>query len=63
MFLNQVKRLKPGLFEASLLEAEYAIIENRYEEANLILQPLAANLGTPAWIRVLAEELLGRIPK
>lgn len=63
VFLNQVKRLKPGLFEASLLEAEYAIIENRYEEANLILQPLAANLGTPAWIRVLAEELLGRIPK
>lgn len=62
VFLNQVKRLKPGFLEASLLEAEYALIENRNEEAKLLLQPLVANLDTPAWIRVMAEEFLNRIP-
>jgi hypothetical protein len=62
VFLNQVQRLKPGLYEASLLEAEYAVIEKRYEEANLILQPLVADLGVPEWIRIQAEELLNRIP-
>jgi serine/threonine protein kinase len=60
--LNQVQRLKPGLFEASLLEAEYAVIEERYEEANLILQPLVADLDVPEWIRIQAEELINRIP-
>jgi serine/threonine protein kinase len=62
VFLNQVKRLKPGLLEATLLEGEYAVIENRYEEAKLLLQPLVANLDAPAWIRVMAEELLNRVP-
>jgi hypothetical protein len=62
VFLNQVKRLKPGLFEAILLEAEFAMIENRYEEARLLLQPLVADLATPAWIRVMAEDFLNRIP-
>jgi tRNA A-37 threonylcarbamoyl transferase component Bud32 len=62
IYLNQVKRLKPGFFEASLLEAEYAVNEKRYEEANLILQPLVADLGAPEWIRVMAQDLLNRIP-
>ncbi len=62
VFLNQVKRLKPDYLEASLLEAEYAIIENRYEEAKLILRPLVANLDAPPWIRMMAEELASRIP-
>lgn len=62
VFLNQVKRLKPGFLEATLLEAEYAVIENRNEEAKLLLQPLVANLDAPAWIRVMAEEFLHRIP-
>jgi len=62
VFLNQVKRLKPGLFEASLLEAEYAVIENRNKEAKLLLQPLVADLDAPEWIRIMAEELLNRVP-
>jgi serine/threonine protein kinase len=62
VFLNQVKRLKPGLLEASLLEAEYAVIENRNDEASLILRPLIANLSAPEWIRVMAQDLLDRIP-
>jgi len=61
VFLNQVKRLKPELLEAFLLEGEYAMIENRNEEAKLILQPLVANLDTPAWIRVMAEDFLNRM--
>jgi hypothetical protein len=62
LFLNQVKHLKPGFLEASLLEAEYAMIENRHEEAKLILQPLVADLGAPQWIRIMAEDFLNRIP-
>jgi hypothetical protein len=62
VYLNQVKRLKPGMFEASLLEAEFAITENRTEEARLLLQPLVADLDVPEWIRVMAEEFLNRIP-
>jgi hypothetical protein len=62
VFLNQVKRLKPGMFEASLLEAEFAVTENRSEEARLLLQPLIADLDVPEWIRVMAEGFLNRIP-
>jgi serine/threonine protein kinase len=62
VYLNQVKRLKPDMFEASLLEAEFAITENRSEEARLILRPLVADLDVPEWIRVMAEEFLNRIP-
>ncbi|MFZ5912129.1 MAG: protein kinase domain-containing protein [Chloroflexota bacterium] len=61
-YLNQVKRLKPGFFEASLLEGEYMVNEKRYEEANAILQPLTADPAAPEWIRVMAKDLLGRIP-
>lgn len=62
IYLNQVKRLKPGFFEASLLEGEYAVNEKRYEEANKVLQPLAADPAAPEWIRVMAGDLLNRIP-
>jgi serine/threonine protein kinase len=62
VFLNQVKRLKPEFLEAFLLEGEYAMIENRHEEARLILQPLVADLDVPAWIRIMAEDFLNRIP-
>jgi hypothetical protein len=62
VFLNQVKHLKPDLFEANLLEAEYAVTEGRYEEAKLLLQPLVADLDAPEWIRVMATEFMDRIP-
>lgn len=60
--LDQVKRLKPGFFEASLLEAEYAMAEKRFEEANLILQPLVSDPDVPEWVRVMAEEFINHIP-
>ncbi len=62
IYLNQVKRLKPGFFEASLLEGEYAVNEKRYDEANSILEPLVADLAVPEWIRAMARDLLNRIP-
>jgi tRNA A-37 threonylcarbamoyl transferase component Bud32 len=62
VFLNQVKRLKPDLPEVTLLEGEYALVENRNEEAKLLLQPLVANLDTPEWIRIMAGDFLNRIP-
>ena len=62
VFLNQVKRLKPDLPEVTLLEGEYALVENRNEEAKLLLQPLVANLDMPEWIRIMAGDFLNRIP-
>lgn len=60
--LNEVKSLKPGLLEASLLEAEYAVNEKRFEEARLILEPLVADPDVPEWIKVMATEYINHIP-
>lgn len=60
--LNEVKRLKPGLPEASLLEAEMDAQEGRNADAKQILNILMANLGTPGWIRDLAQQLFNKIP-
>ena len=60
--LDQVKRLKPGLEESILLEGEFAVKERRLEDAKVILLPLQAGLDTPEWIRIMAEDLLNRIP-
>lgn len=62
IFLSQAQRLKPGLQEAALLEAEFAVVEKRYEEARLMLTPLASDLSAPEWIRLMAEEFLQHIP-
>jgi len=60
--LNQVKQLLPNMPEATLLEGEMNVVEERFEAAKLILQPLMANLGAPEWIRVMAEVLFLQIP-
>ena len=60
--LNKVRQLDPNLFEAALLEAEMAVIEERFDAARLLLRPLMADLDTPEWIRLMAEELHNRIP-
>jgi hypothetical protein len=54
-FLNRVKGLKPDMPEAALLEAELLLKEGRNPEARQILNNLAANIDTPAWIRVMAD--------
>jgi tRNA A-37 threonylcarbamoyl transferase component Bud32 len=60
--LDQAKRLKPGLPEASLLEAEYAMEEKRFEDARLSLEPLVTDPDVPEWIKVMAAEFIDRIP-
>jgi len=60
--LNQAKQLVPGMPEASLLEGEMSVVEERFEEAKLLLQPLMGNLGTPEWVRIMAEVLFLQIP-
>ena len=60
--LNKVKQLVPDMPETSLLEGEMNVIEERFDAAKLILQPLMANLNVPEWIRIMAEVLFLQIP-
>jgi hypothetical protein len=60
--LNEVKKLKPDLPEAFLLEIEIAVLENRFEDARQIFPVLIENPETPVWIHVMAEDFLNRIP-
>jgi tetratricopeptide (TPR) repeat protein len=60
--LNQVKRLRPKFPEAGLLEAEMDAKEGRTLDAKQILGILLADLNTPDWVRVMAQDLLNKIP-
>jgi len=60
--LNKVKQLVPDMPETSLLEGEMNVIEEHFDVAKLILQPLMANLDVPEWIRIMAEVLFLQIP-
>jgi cytochrome c-type biogenesis protein CcmH/NrfG len=61
--LNQVRRLKPNFPEATLLEAEIDMKEQRFAEARQLLNILSADLGISDWINVLAEKLINQIPQ
>lgn len=60
--LNEVKRLKPGMPEAALLEAEMNANEGKTFDAKQGLNILLANLNTPGWVNELAQDLLNKIP-
>jgi len=60
--LNQVKQLEPNMYEATLLEGEINVVEERNEAAKLQLQSLMADLNAPEWIRIMAEVLFLQIP-
>jgi tRNA A-37 threonylcarbamoyl transferase component Bud32 len=61
-YLNQVKRLKPNMYEAFLLEAEFDATEGKPEQARLLAGSLTSDLSVPEWIRIYAEELMKRLP-
>ncbi len=60
--LNEVKRLKPGMPEAALLEAEMNANEGKTFEAKQGLNILLANLNTPGWVNEMAQQLLNKLP-
>ena len=61
-FLNQVKRLAPNMPEGFLLEAEFASVTGKPEEARLIANGLVADLSAAQWIRAFAEDILSKLP-
>lgn len=60
--LKDVKRIKPGLQTAMLLEAEYNFNEGRVDEARTLLNLLTADLGTLEWVRIEAEVISKQLP-
>lgn len=62
ILLNQVKQLRPGMPEASLLEAEMDAKEGKTFDAKQLLNILLADLNTPDWVRQSAQDLLNKIP-
>ena len=61
-YLDDAKRLKPDLYEARLLEAEFDTKEEKYDQARQILNIILADLNTPHWIRIEAENVIRQIP-
>jgi serine/threonine protein kinase len=62
VLLNSVKRLKPNMHEAFLLEAEYYAAEGETAKARLLVRSLTSDLSVPQWIRIYAEEIGKRLP-
>jgi predicted Zn-dependent protease len=62
VMLNQANHLKPGMPEASLLEAEMDANEGKTADAKRILNILLADLNTPDWVREMAQDLFNKIP-
>ncbi len=60
--LNEVKRMKPGFHEARLLEGEMLARARKADEARRIFETILADLDTPEWIRVEADEALRNLP-
>jgi hypothetical protein len=61
-YLNQVKRLVPNMPEGFLLEAEFASLTDKPNEARIILNGLLADLSAPPWVRAFAEEIMQTLP-
>ena len=60
--LNRVRTLRPGMPEASLLEAEMDANEGKTFDAKQVLNILLADLNTPDWVRQEAQILINKIP-
>jgi hypothetical protein len=58
-----VKSLKPNMYEAFLLEAEFDAAEGQPAKAGLITRSLTSDLSVPQWIRIYAEEIQKKLPK
>ena len=61
-FLERARRLKPTMPEVTLLDAEISFREGKKPEARQLLNRLIANLETPDWIRLFADQTLLQNP-
>ena len=62
ILLNQVKQNRPGMPEASLLQAEIDAKNGKTFEAKLLLQTLIGDLNAADWVRAYAQNYLNEIP-
>ena len=60
--LNKVKRIKPAFPEALLLEGEIHVRRKNADKARQAFEILLADLATPEWIIVEAENALRQLP-
>ncbi len=62
VLLNQVKQIRPGMPEASLLQAEIDAKNGKTFEAKQLLQILIGDLNAADWVRAYAQNYLNEIP-
>ncbi|HUI90028.1 MAG TPA: serine/threonine-protein kinase [Anaerolineales bacterium] len=62
ILLNQVKQIRPGMPEASLLQAEMDAKNGKTFEAKQLLQILIGDLNAADWVRAYAQNYLNEIP-
>ncbi len=62
LFLDQVKKLRPDMHEAILLEAEIDSLDGKPDLAGKLAASLSSDKSVPEWIRVFAEQIMKRLP-
>ncbi|HSK88516.1 MAG TPA: hypothetical protein VK880_09180, partial [Anaerolineales bacterium] len=63
VLLDQVKKLRPDMHEAILLEAEFNTWDGKPERAKILLLGLQeVGDAVPDWIQIFAEEIMKRYP-
>ncbi|MDX1378069.1 MAG: serine/threonine-protein kinase [Anaerolineales bacterium] len=60
VFLNQAKRMDPGMAEIIMLQAEFDRHDGNFLEARNAAKELSSNPSIPEWIRIFADEFLKR---
>ena len=62
ILVNQVRQIRPGMPEASLLQAEMDAKNGKTFEARQLLQILIGDLNAADWVRAYAQDYLNKIP-
>ncbi len=62
LHLDEVKKLKPGMPEAILLEAEISSMDGKPDLARKLATSLTSDKSVPGWIRIFANEIMKRLP-
>ncbi|HET9914639.1 MAG TPA: serine/threonine-protein kinase [Anaerolineales bacterium] len=63
LHLDELKKLRPDMHEAILLEAEFNAWDGKPERAKILLTGLQeSGDSVPEWIQIFAEEIMKRLP-